>query len=278
VGLASANPDSPVTTRLVPGAGSSGAPAIAATPPGPAPAPADDALHGDDGKNLQHQDAEVASAQDQNRAGDPPRGRQKPARSRREKAHVSSATSDDADGHDLMAMLPIHGMVNEIVGGVVPRAVEFSNSVMQLALNEQQLELRLEQAEEAAAEPGASAKERDEVVRLKKALSALKQRRERLEHDFEASMDAWGKDFEQRFEREHAPRFAAWGENFGRRMEAMGKDLERRLSTLRALPIPAPAPLPNLPRSTPMQPNVPAPVTPPAANPPPALPPAAARP
>jgi hypothetical protein len=172
-------------------------------------------------------------------------------------------------------------MVSEIVAGV-PRAVEFSGTVTRLAMKEAQLAEQLERAEKTAAQPGASAQERDDVTRLKKELAASAREREQLERDFEARMDAWGKDFEQRFGRDYAPRFAAWGKEFGRRMEEMGKHLERQFSGLNGLSIPQPPPMPPphpLPSASPKvrplaprRPNTPAPPAAPAPAEPPAHP------
>jgi hypothetical protein len=176
-----------------------------------------------------------------------------------------------------MPEFPMQGMVSDIVSGVVPRAVEFSQRIAQLAMNEVELEQRIERAEAAAAEPGASPETRDELARLKRERTASNQERQRLEQDFEARMEAWSKDFEQRFEREHGQRMAAWGEEFGRRMAAMGKDLERQLAPLRTLSIPEPPPVitppapPHVPQLTPTQPGMPpAPPAPPRTSPPPA--------
>jgi beta-lactamase regulating signal transducer with metallopeptidase domain len=171
-------------------------------------------------------------------------------------AHGTRDDHDALDGDEhpdpepvAMPELPIEGMVNDIVAGVVPRAMEFSGSIAQQASDEVQLELRIEAAQRAAAEPGAPPEARDELARLKRELAASRQRRKELERDFEARMDAWGKDFEQRFERDHAQRFAAWGEEFGRRMEAMGKGIERQLSQRRPPLIPPrPAPVIRPPR------------------------------
>lgn len=170
-----------------------------------------------------------------------------------------SDASDDSDQASMPSFpqLPIDGMVSDIVAGVVPRAIEFSSAIGQLATDEVQHEMQIQAATRAAAEPGASPATRDELARLKRELAASRQRRKQLERDFEASMDAWGKDFEQRFDREHAERFAVWGEQFGRRMEAMAKGLERRLSR---------RPPPSIP-----QPPAPA-VQPPSPPPPPGVP------
>jgi beta-lactamase regulating signal transducer with metallopeptidase domain len=170
----------------------------------------------------------------------------------------------DSDDHPdpepaAMPQLPIEGMVGDIVAGVVPRAIEFSSKIGQLANDEVQLELRIDAAQRAAAEPGAPPESRAQLARLKRDLAASRQRREELERDFEARMDAWGKDFEQRFERDHAQRFAAWGEQFGRRMEAMAKGLERQLSQRRPPKAVPGSPGPMVPSRPPKVPTPPRP-------------------
>jgi beta-lactamase regulating signal transducer with metallopeptidase domain len=175
--------------------------------------------------------------------------------------HDAPASDDQPDPEPAaMPQLPIEGMVGDIVAGVVPRAIEFSSKIGQLANDEVQLELRIDAAQRAAAEPGAPPESRAQLARLKRELAASRQRREELERDFEARMDAWGKDFEQRFERDHAQRFAAWGEQFGRRMEAMAKGLERQLSQRRppnAIPGPPGPMVPSRPPKVPTPPRPP---------------------
>ena len=163
-------------------------------------------------------------------------------------------TSASAPPIPPMPPLPIDGLVGDVVAGVVPRAIEFSNTIVQLAMNEAGLGMRIERAEAAAAQPGASPETHQEVARLKQELAASTQRRERMEKDFEERMGAWSKEFEARFERDHAQRFEAWGEELGRRMEAMGKDLGRQLAPLRSLAVPVP---PALTIDLPTPPNVP---------------------
>ncbi|HTV20588.1 MAG TPA: M56 family metallopeptidase [Polyangiaceae bacterium] len=159
-----------------------------------------------------------------------------------------------------MPPLPNQSPAGDVLASVLPRAGEFSKSVTQLALNEHRLGIEIALAERAAAEPGAPATARAELARLKGELAASQQQRQQLERDFEAHMKDWRTQFEARFNREHAAKMAAWGEQFERQMQGMAKDLERRLSGLRHLPLPEPPALPDpLPNpSTVPVPRVPA--------------------
>jgi beta-lactamase regulating signal transducer with metallopeptidase domain len=289
----SRNADAAHTPPLVPALSSNPAEQVETSARAPASVPAGDARNGDEREPLQHGTSDVSEPDParelarhelRQRARGRRVARQHLASPRQGKPHAPPAAAADP-AHGPKPHFPIQGVVSEVMASVVPRAIEFSNGVAQMAMAEHALELQIERAEDAAAEPNASARARAELARLKQELAASEQRRERLERDFEEHMETWSKGFEEKFQRDHASRFAAWGEEFGRRMAEMAREIELQLPELRQLSIPRPQPpsipspaaLPSWPGSTPPRSNAPAqpheparPAAPPPANPPPA--------
>jgi beta-lactamase regulating signal transducer with metallopeptidase domain len=280
----SAAPASPSIVPVVASTPASLSPPAQATPATESSGPTDTVRPaGEPGDAVEPRDPDAAPAHEVAGAEDARRdaSQRRPARTESRRRGPPQRQGESLD-------FPIGDLVSEVVGSVVPNAVAFSQSVSELALDEQRLQERIRVAESGlAGKAGASDSARAELERLRRELAETRARRRRVERDFEAGMEAWSKDFEQRFDREFAHRFAAWGEDLGRRMSAMGEDIELRLGGLRGLSIPPPPRLPPmppkskpspgpkaspaphvapLPRSVPNAPSLPSVPSPPAPN------------
>jgi hypothetical protein len=127
----------------------------------------------------------------------------------------------------LEGLAPLADLVNGVVNGVVPRALEAAGRLGPLASREATLDMRLQALEQRRTAGRASADEVAEIGRVRGQLAEARKQRQLAEKDLERDMEAWGSKFERGPGRDFEGRMEAWGERMEKWGEEYGRQMER---------------------------------------------------